>query len=159
MGRSLAISAAALLLAANAGAAEGRFSGEALPRWAAIRSESARARVGPGENFPVRYVYRSKFQPVRIVNEYYGWCQVKDIDGDLSWVHKNYLTSASYVVPAVDGALLYKKARPDSAVIAKVNRGVVFLASDCEGDFCHARTNLDGVDYRGYLLRDSLFGI
>jgi SH3-like domain-containing protein len=151
--------AAAALFAAGAASADSRFSGEALPRFAAIRTESAGARVGPGSNFPLKYVYRSKFQPVQVINEYYGWYQVKDVSGDMSWLHKSYLTGASYVAPVVDGVLLYKKARPDSEALAKVGRGVVFLAEECGRDFCRVETNLDGVSYKGYLLRDSLFGI
>jgi SH3-like domain-containing protein len=150
---------AAVFYAAGAAAAEPRFSGEKIPRFAAIRSAQVSARVGPGPAYPVKYVYRSKFQPVQIVNEYYGWYQIKDISGDMSWVYRNYLAGAGYATPVVDGVLLYKKARADSAPLAKVGRGIVFLISKCDDGFCAARTNVDGTEYRGYLLKDGLFGI
>jgi SH3-like domain-containing protein len=151
------ISAAAFSVAAFA--AEPRFSGERLPRFAALRSAEVGARVGPGPAYPVKYVYRSKFQPVQIVNEYYGWYQIKDISGDMSWVYRNHLLGSGYATPLVDGVLLYRKASADSTPIAKVGRGVVFLVSKCDGEFCAARTSVDGTEYRGYLLQDSLFGI
>ena len=151
--------AAGVLNAAAGFASDRRFSGESLPRFAALRSESVNARVGPGNNFPVRYVYRSRFQPVQIINEYYGWFQIRDLTGDISWVHRNQLTNARYVTPKASGVFLYRRARSDSDVLARIDRGVIFLADKCDRDFCHVKTNVDGVSYRGYLLRDGLWGI
>ncbi|MDR2098931.1 MAG: SH3 domain-containing protein, partial [Rickettsiales bacterium] len=130
-----------------------------LPRFASLRSNEVTARVGPGTQYPVKYVYASKFQPVEVINEYYGWYQLKDVSGDISWVHRNYVSPTQYAVAILDGVLIYERAKPGSVIVAKVNRGVVFLPGRCEKGFCHVKTNVGGVEYKGYMLKDSLWGV
>ena len=80
-----------LFLSCRVCLAEERFSGNVLPRFMALASNKVNARVGPNITYPVKYIYTRKFMPVVVVNEYYGWYQVKDENDDLSWVWKNYL--------------------------------------------------------------------
>lgn len=139
-------------------AAVPRFSGEPLPRFASIKGGKVNTRFGPAIKYPIKYIYQSQFQPVSIINEYYGWYQIEDIKGDTSWVYKIYLSNKEYAVVKSDGVLVYKKPKTTSKVIAESEKGSIFLVNNCDSKFCEVKTNYDDILYEGFILKDKLFG-
>lgn len=148
-----------LFLSCRVCLAEERFSGNVLPRFMALASNKVNARVGPNITYPVKYIYKRKFMPVVVVNEYYGWYQVKDENDDLSWIWKNYLTSKKYVMTNRDNVFLYKKGKLTSRILAKVNKGVIFFAEKCDDNFCKVKMNYNNKEFKGYILEEDLYGI
>lgn len=148
-----------MLFSFSAFAEEPRFSGKPLPRFMALKTDKANARVGPDVKYPIKYVYVRKFLPVVVVNEYYRWYQIEDIDGNLSWLHKDNFTNKTYAMVKDDNALLYKKPKMKAKVIANVNKGIIFFVDKCEGMFCKVKTNYNNKKYEGYISRKSLYGV
>ena len=136
--------------------AESRFSGEPIPRFAAIAKSPTNTRVGPDIKYPIKYIYQSKYQPVRIVNEYYGWYQIEDINGDISWIYKTALSKANYVMTLHDNTKLYQKKKLTSKVVAKVDRGTTFKVLKCSSGFCKVETSFNGTLFKGFLIQDNL---
>ena len=71
-----------------------------VPYWASIRWEEVNMRKGPGEKYPIAWVYKRKGLPLQVVRVVDGWRLVKDPDGDQGWVIARALTPqrAAYVV-------------------------------------------------------------
>ncbi len=143
----------------NTFAAEKRFSGEPIPRFAAIVKAPSNTRVGPDVNYPIKYIYQSKNQPVRIVNEYYGWSQIEDVNGDISWIHKNALGKSNYVMALHDNTKLYQKKKLTSRVVAMVDKGTIFKVIKCSSGFCKVETTFNGTLFKGFLIQDNLWGV
>ncbi|MBD5398697.1 hypothetical protein HDR60_04305 [bacterium] len=148
-----------MLFSFNAFAQESRFSGKDLPRFSALKSDKVNARVGPNVKYPLKYIYVKKFLPVIVVNEYYGWYQIRDMNGDLSWVHRDNFTSKDYAMIKSNEVFLYKKAKLNSKVLAKINKGIIFLVDECEVKFCKVKTNYNGKKFEGYILKSELYGV
>ena len=148
-----------MLLSFNVFAGEQRFSGDVLPRFMALKANKINARVGPNVMYPVKYVYTKKFLPVVVINEYYGWYQIKDVKGDLSWVYISYLTSKPYAMTQKDGVYLYEKPKMTADILAKVNKGIIFSVDKCKDNFCEVKTSYMGNVFEGYILEDELYGI
>ena len=138
---------------------ETRFSGNPIPRFVSIARTPANTRVGPDINYPVKFIYQSKYLPVKVVNEYFGWYQVEDINGDLSWIHKNAIGKPNYVMTLHDNTKLYQKKKLTSKVIAKVDKGTTFKILKCSSGFCKVETTFNGTLFTGYLIQDNLWGI
>ena len=51
----------------------GENTGLPLPRFAALKSNNINARSGPGDNYPVKAVYKRAGLPVEIVSEFKLW--------------------------------------------------------------------------------------
>ena len=142
----------------NVYANESRFSGNPIPRFVSITKAPSNTRVGPDINYPIKYIYQTKHQPVKVVNEYYGWYQIEDINGDLSWIHKNATGKSDYVMTTHDNTKLYQKKKLTSKIVAKVNRGTTFKVLKCSSGFCKVETTFNDTLFKGFLIEDGLWG-
>src|SRR3546814_9432329 len=83
------LSAFLLVLATTASAANAQpreavegLSGLKIPRFVSLSSGQANLRTGPGDRYPVNWIYQRKDLPLKVVKEYGIWRQVVDPDGD-----------------------------------------------------------------------------
>ena len=137
---------------------EKRFSGDPLPRFSSIKTNSVNTRVGPATTYPIKYKYKSRHQPVEIINEYFNWYQIKDIDGATSWIFKTYIGKNNYTVPIVNGTKLYAKPQTNSEVIAKINKGVILKTEYCD-TFCKVSVSYNDNTFEGYIEKNYLWGM
>ena len=129
-----------------------------LPRMASLRSNYINGRAGPGEKYPIEWIYKQKGAPVEIVNEFDVWRKVKDWEGSESWVHETRLNGRRFVKVIVPGENnIYNSDKYHSKVIAKVEDGVIGEIKECRkgSDFCLIK--FDTIE--GWVPRKILFGV
>jgi SH3-like domain-containing protein len=150
----LPIVAAMLALTAPAVAAQTVAGGE-LPRFASLRSDDVNMRVGPGENYPIEWVYQRKDMPVEIIEEFQNWRRVEDWQGSKGWVLDRMLIDKRAVI--VDGAVRSLHEHPDAAatVVARAEPGVVARLLECRGDWCRIAAG----GYSGWVERSKIWGV
>ncbi|GEN58905.1 SH3 domain-containing protein [Acetobacter nitrogenifigens] len=86
--------------AAAPDAQKGTNTGLPLPRFAAFRADEVNMRAGPGQRYPIQWVYHRRGLPVVIEREFDVWRLVEDSDGVKGWVHQATLVgSRDFVVP------------------------------------------------------------
>nr|WP_272213540.1 SH3 domain-containing protein [Marinicella sp. W31]MDC2879498.1 SH3 domain-containing protein [Marinicella sp. W31] len=110
-------------------------SGGPLPRFAIVKPDRARMRVGPGFNYATKWIYQRPGLPVEIIEEYAVWRQVRDADGTEGWMHVSVLSSVrnAMVAPWLRGNgsdapdYLDLKANADDSArdIANIEPGVI----------------------------------
>lgn len=137
-------------------AAKGSVTGQALPRWAGILYDGVKLRVGPGQRYPVDWIYRRPDQPVRVLREFETWRLIEDNEGVKGWVHQSNLTGRrSVMVP--NERTLRRAAADDAGAVAVLRPGVVGRMRACAAtaSWCEVRV----ADHRGWLKREGLWGI
>nr|WP_240161953.1 SH3 domain-containing protein [Gluconacetobacter azotocaptans] len=81
---------------------KGTVTGLPLPRFAALRADEVNMRSGPGQRYPIQWVYHRRDLPVQIEREFDVWRLVEDSDGQKGWVHQATLVGTrSFVVPGL----------------------------------------------------------
>ena len=142
--------ALALVTASVASGAE-----EKTPRFASLRVDPVNLRTGPGERYPIEWVYQRKGLPVEVTAEFDVWRKVRDSDGTEGWVHQRMLTTVRNVV--VKGALrtLRSDPNPDAAAVARAEPGVIAHLLECRDAWCRIETQ--GV--KGWLQRSEIWGV
>ena len=139
-------------------------SGAPLPRFAIIKPDRARMRVGPGFNYATKWIYQRPGLPVEIIEEYAVWRQVRDADGTEGWMHVSVLSSVrnAMVAPWLRGNsaeetyLDVKASGNDSARdVARLEPGVIVHLSECDGTWCELEVK--GVS--GYMHQNDLWGV
>ncbi|WP_182996885.1 SH3 domain-containing protein [Gluconacetobacter sacchari] len=81
---------------------KGTITGLPLPRFAALRADEVNMRSGPGQRYPIEWVYHRRNLPVKIEREFDVWRLVEDSDGQKGWVHQATLVGTrSFVVPGL----------------------------------------------------------
>lgn len=84
---------------------KGSNTGLPLPRFAALRADEVNLRAGPGQRYPIQWVYRRRGLPVQIDREFDIWRLIEDQDGVKGWVHQATLVgSRDFVVPSPAGS-------------------------------------------------------
>lgn len=150
---------------------KGRMTGLPLPRFASLRASEVNMRAGPGDRYPILWLYRRRDLPVKIEREFDVWRLVEDADGVRGWMHQATLTGArSFLVTATGvvsigdgeadrghGTVLRDDPRPEAGVVAVLRPGVVGRLRDCPAasDWCRVTTN----GYGGWLRRSAIFGL
>jgi SH3-like domain-containing protein len=128
-----------------------------LPRYVSLRSDEVNMRSGPGERYPVLWLYKRKDLPVKIEREFDVWRLVEDMDGVKGWVHAATVTGRrSFVITGSDAATLRSDADDGAGAVAVLKPGVVgrVLACDAGAAWCRVQVG----DYRGYLPRTAFWG-
>ena len=113
-------------------------------------------RVGPGQRYPVDWIYRRPDQPVRVLREFETWRLIEDNEGVKGWVHQSNLTGRRSFMVANERTLR-RAAGDDAGPVAVLRPGVVGRMRNCAGTaaWCEVRVG----DHRGWLKRDGLWGI
>lgn len=128
-----------------------------IPRFDSLRSDKVYMRAGPGERFPIEWVYERKDLPVRIIDSFEHWYKIEDIDKNQGWVHKRMLSGKKTAMTIKeDKTPLYKKADMKSKVLAYFEGQVIVKIIECESNslFCYVKHD----ELKGYILRSDLFG-
>lgn len=138
-------------------------SGLPIPRFVSISAGEANLRTGPGQRYPVEWVYVRRDLPVEIVAEHEHWRRVRDWEGLEGWLHRSLLSGRRTVVVVGDGPQpMRSRPRDDAAIVARLEPGVVARllrcpdpAEDPTGDWC----TVESEGYVGRLRRTSLWGV
>jgi SH3-like domain-containing protein len=146
--------AALLALAGSVSAAESETS-QKLPRFVSLRSDTVNLRVGPGENYPIEWVFTRKEMPVEIVREFEHWRMIRDWQGTEGWVHERMLTGKRAVVIKGGIRTLHRLPEIASPAVARAEPGVVARLIECRAGWCR----VDAADHTGWVQRGDLWGV
>ena len=141
------------LAASLAGAAAEK--GLPLPRFAALRADEVNLRAGPGDRYPIEWVFTRKDLPVEIFQEWEHWRKIRDSEGTEGWVHQRMLMGKRSVLIVGGTRPLYAAPQPGAAVVARAEPGVVARLLECSGPWC--RIEADKID--GWVHRNESWGV
>jgi SH3-like domain-containing protein len=143
---------AILMMTAAAGAVEKESQ---TRRFATLRSDKVNVRTGPGDQYPIDWVFTHKELPVEIVAEFEHWRKIRDSQGAEGWVHQRMVTGKRAVLIQGDVRELHRDAKPDSDVVARAEPGVIAKLLECQGVWCRVETS--GI--KGWLRRGEVWGV
>lgn len=135
-------------------------SGLPLPRFVSLKSGRVNARVGPGPNYAVTWLYLKAGLPMEILQEFDNWRKVRDSDGSEGWVNQTLLSGkrTAITTPWQKGkdAHVNLLSRPEdkASVVAIVEPGVIGAIKVCNGEWCE----ISFQGHTGWLNQAQLWG-
>lgn len=125
------------------------------PRYGSLRADPVNLRAGPGDRYPIEWVFTRRGLPVEILADYDVWLKIRDYEGTEGWVHERMVTSNRNVI--VDGGMRTLRAEPakTAAVVAKAEAGVIARLLECRSAWC--RVDAQGI--KGWLQRTEIWGV
>ena len=131
---------------------------ESFPFFQILRNNEVNLRTGPGERFPIEWVYRKKGLPLKVLNEFDVWRQVQDVDGTTGWMHKQGLRHKRHVMTLDKRQnILYLKPNETSLILAFIEPHVIGKEVFCKENSSYCRATFGHIT--GYIKRTSLFGV
>ena len=96
-----------------------------MPRFASLHADKVFLRKGPGDRYPVDWVFVRRGWPVEILGGFDHWRHVRDWQGTDGWVHEKMIATRREVV--VTGDIRGIRQGPDTgaALLARAEPGVV----------------------------------
>lgn len=149
--------ACVLVTAALSNAIAGETSGLPLPRFVSLRSDEVNLRTGPGQRYPIDWIYARKDLPVEVIAEFEAWRKIRDWQGTEGWVHQSMLSGRRMMV-VIGGQRQLRGSDTDSSdTVAVVDPGVLGRLLQCprNRDYCR----VDVGQTQGWLRRDEIWGV
>jgi len=132
------------------------ITGLAVPRFASIKSDKAYLRTGPGDRYPIAFVYVRAGLPVEIIREYGIWRQLRDVDGSVGWMNKSLLKGERTALVTGDGdRVLYTSADLQSRIAWRIEPRTLVRLTLCDQAWCR----IDRGGKSGFILRSQLWGV
>ncbi|MGN0919151.1 MAG: SH3 domain-containing protein [Alphaproteobacteria bacterium] len=127
--------------------------------YASFKYDKVNLRTGPGERFPILWVYQEKNFPVELIDSFETWRQVREKDGTVGWVHQNMLKKTRYAIVEQESSLL-KKAEEEAPTVAVVQPGVIAKVEECpKGGYCKITVADENHTKKGWFPRSFLWGL
>jgi SH3-like domain-containing protein len=148
-----------LVTAAAHAAGDTAPSGLPVPRFVSLKTDRVNVRGGPDKDHDVSWIYTRVGWPVEITAEFENWRRIRDSDGSEGWVYHSLLSgkrmAAVQLKSKTDLVPLHAKPDAESAVLARLQSGVLGSIKHCTGSWC--RFSGDGFD--GWIEQLRLWGV
>jgi SH3-like domain-containing protein len=128
-----------------------------IPRFVSLRADAVNLRVGPGDQYPIAWVYHRVGLPVEVLREFDVWRLVVDADGTEGWMHGATLIDVRhFVIHGQSPVTLFRSPSDQSNAAAQLMPGVIGLIQRCDAgaDWCRVRVDHIG----GWLERSAFWG-
>jgi SH3-like domain-containing protein len=139
--------------------AVGAASGLPVPRFVSLKPDRVTVRGGPTRDHEIAFVFTRSGLPVEITAESDNWRRIRDWEGAEGWVYHSLLSGRRTALVAAkqqdDLVPLYDKADPQSALVARLQPGVLASVKHCSGSWCH----IFGPGFDGWIAQERLWGV
>lgn len=139
-----------------AGAAAAATEESKAPYFLSLKNDTTNMREGPSEDNHIKWVYHRKGLPVEVIATYEVWRRVRDMDGEVGWIHMALLSrERTVVVHGKDDAPVRGRADLKADVVAEAKPGAIGQVRHCGVFVCQVKFN--GAE--GWMDRNRLWGI
>lgn len=137
----------------------GPSSGLPVPRFVSLKADKVNMHIGPAKTYEVKWLYQRAGLPVEITAESDNWRRIRDADGAEGWVYHSLLsgkrTGMATTKSPGELVLVHDKADANSAVVAKLERGVIGTVKRCDDGWCR----ISGRGFDGWVQEVRLWGV
>jgi SH3-like domain-containing protein len=128
-----------------------------IPRFVSLRADAVNLRVGPGDQYPIEWVYHRVGLPVEVLREFDVWRLVVDADGTEGWMHEaTLIDTRHFIITGQSAVTLFRSPSDQSNPAAQLMPGVIGLIQRCDAGaaWCRVRVGHTG----GWLERSAFWG-
>lgn len=124
--------------------------------FASLRAAETNVRAGPGQNYPIKFTFKLRGLPVRVINEYDNWNEIEDFEGQTGWVTQSLLTKKRTLLIQTKNSFInmHSKNNEKSRIIFRLENNVVGDYLKCLEDWCGIKIN----NKKGWVQKSELFG-
>jgi SH3-like domain-containing protein len=129
-----------------------------IPRFVSLRSDTVYMRAGPGERFPIEWIYKKKNFPVQIIDSFEHWRKVEDVDGTQGWIHKKMLSGKRTALTAKNRkTIMYSKKSLSAKPLFFFEGQSIVQVLKCSASDIFCQVKYD--EKKGFILKENLFGV
>ena len=120
-----------------------------------LKNKKVNVRYGPGFDYPIKYIYKKKFLPVKVIDKKENFRRIIDHKKNSGWIHISQLRPSRSLI-TTNEKILFKNSTKYSKPLAKLDQGRLLKVIKCEEKWCNIKTG----DYSGWIIKDNnIWGI
>ena len=118
-----------------------------------LKNSKVNVRMGPGLDYPVKFIYKKKYLPVKVIDKKENFRKVIDHKKNSGWIHISQLKKINSVI-VLSNRILFKKPTFNSKPIANIESGKLFVLEKCKKNWCEVSSQ----NYSGWISMDNVWG-
>ena len=118
-----------------------------------LKNNKVNVRYGPDLNSPIKYIYKKKFLPVKVIDKKENFRRIVDIKNNTGWIHFSQLSKGNSFI-LMEDRLLFSKPTKYSKPILKISKGRLLVIKKCKDKWCKVKTE----NYIGWLKTKNVWG-
>ncbi len=126
-----------------------------VPRYVSLRSAEVNLRTGPGERYPIDWVFTRRDMPVEIVAEFEQWRKIRDWQGTEGWVHERMVKGQRNIVVKGEIRTLHSEPDANARTVARAEPGAIAKLLECKESWCR----IEAQDVKGWVRRSEVWGV
>ena len=118
-----------------------------------LKNSKVNVRMGPGLDYPVKFIYKKKYLPVKVIDKKENFRKIIDHKKNSGWIHISQLKKVNSVI-VLSNRILFKKPTFNSKPIANIEGGKLFVLEKCKKNWC----KVSSQNYSGWINMDNVWG-
>ena len=118
-----------------------------------LKNNEVNVRYGPGFDYPIKYVYKKKNLPIKVIDKKENFRRIIDFKKNSGWIHVSQLKKGKSLILLKDQILFSKPTRYSKPII-KISKGRLLLVKKCKKKWCKVKTQ----DYLGWIIINDIWG-
>ena len=118
-----------------------------------LKYNEVNVRHGPEKNSPIKFIYRKKNLPVKIIDKKDNYRKIIDFKNNSGWIHTSQLKKGKSFI-LLENQILFTKPTKYSKPILKINIGRLLVVKKCKKNWCKVKTE----NYSGWLEINKIWG-
>ena len=119
-----------------------------------LKNNKVNVRYGPGFNYQVKYIYKKKNLPIKVIDKKENFRRIIDFKKNSGWIHISQLKKGKSLILLKDQILFSKPTRYSKPII-KISKGRLLLVKKCQKKWCKVKTE----DYLGWIITNNIWGL
>ncbi len=118
-----------------------------------LKNSKANVRMGPGLDYPIKFIYKKKNLPVKVIDKKENFRKIIDHKKNSGWIHISQLKKINSII-VLSNRILFKKPTFNSKPIANIESGRLFVLKKCKKDWCEVSSQ----NYSGWINMNDVWG-
>ena len=114
-----------------------------------LKKNKVYVRYGPGKNYPIKYIYKKKFLPIKVIDKKDNFRRIIDHKKNSGWIHRIMLRKLNSLI-VLEEKIIFSKNTKFSKPLAKLEKGRLVIIKKCK---------IKTDDYIGWIDTKNVWGI
>ena len=119
-----------------------------------LKYNTVNVRQGPSSEHPIKFIYKKKYLPIKIIDNFENYRKFIDLYDNSGWIHISQLSLKKTALNIKEKNLLLKKPQIYSKPLAQIEKGKLIIIKKCKDNWCKVLIN----KYVGWIRKNTIWG-
>ena len=101
-----------------------------------LKYNKVKVRQGPSFKYPVKFIYKKKYLPVKIIDSKDNFKKIIDLKKNNGWIHVSQLTKKKSAINISNLSIAFNKPNIYSQPLARLEKGKMVIIKKCRDEWC-----------------------